>query len=136
MSIKRRLLRAKLHRVTVTQADLDYEGSLTIPPDLMQLADIVEYEAISVWNVTNGSRFETYAINGLKNSRDICVNGAAAHHASPGDKLIIACFCEVNEQDIRTHKPKLVFIDDKNDPKVLEKEIPGPQRRSSNAWTL
>lgn len=129
MGITRRILRAKLHRATVTQADLEYEGSLTIPPDLMQLADIREYEAINVWNVTNGARFETYAISGLANSRDICVNGAAAHHAKPGDKLIIAMFCDIPEAEIANHKPKLIFVDNDNFAKEIDKEVPGPQRR-------
>ena len=88
----RKVLRSKIHRATVTHADLDYEGSVTIPPELLTASNIAEYEAVSVWNVTRGTRFETYAITGLPNSTDVCVNGAAAHLVEPGDTVIIACF--------------------------------------------
>jgi aspartate 1-decarboxylase len=125
----RKALRAKIHRATVTHANVDYEGSLTIPADLMKLADMVNYEAISVWNVTTGSRFETYAITGEKGSTDICVNGAAAHLASPGDKIIIASFADFSEEELSSLKPILVFLDQDNKPKKIENEIPGPSLR-------
>ena len=92
MSSFRRMLGAKIHRATVTQADLDYEGSLTIPPELLAAADIAEHEAVHVWNVTRGTRFETYAILGEPGAGDICANGAAAHLAQPGHIVIIATF--------------------------------------------
>lgn len=101
----------------------------------MQAADLREYEAISVWNVTTGSRFETYAITGLPRSTDICVNGAAAHLASPGDKIIIAAFQQIKERDIPKHTPRLIFVDAQNREVPLGKgeaprrEVPGPQRR-------
>ncbi|MGB6122891.1 MAG: aspartate 1-decarboxylase, partial [Bacteroidota bacterium] len=103
------MLRAKIHRVVVTDADLHYEGSLTIPPELLDLADIKEYEAVSVWNVTRGTRFETYAITGIRGSGSICVNGAAAHLATPGDILIVAAFADVPESMTDSFRPTVVF---------------------------
>ena len=122
------MLRAKIHRATVTQADLQYEGSMTIPPELLHAADLLPYEAISVWNVTRGTRFETYAITGLPNSTDVCVNGAAAHLVNPGDIVIIASFLDVPEAEVREHKPLLVFVDANNRLKPSRAEIPGPQQ--------
>jgi aspartate 1-decarboxylase len=123
----RRMLRAKIHRARVTEANLHYEGSLTIPPDLLAHAGIREYEAVNVWNVTRGTRFETYAIAGVEGARDMCVNGAAAHLASPGDIIIIASFAEVPESLVAAFRPTIVFVDQEN--RVLEtgQEIPGPQ---------
>src|SRR5678815_527368 len=83
--MRRTLFRSKIHRATVTQADLDYEGSVTIDAELMRAADILPYEKVHIWNRTNGSRLETYALEGAEGSGVICVNGAAAHHARPGD---------------------------------------------------
>ena len=123
----RKVLRSKIHRATVTHADLHYEGSVTIPPELLEASGIMEYEAVSIWNVTNGSRFETYAITGLPGSRDICINGAAAHLTKPGDIVIIACFFDLHEKYVRDYKPKLVFVDSANRISQLRKEIPGPQ---------
>ncbi|HBE70907.1 MAG TPA: aspartate 1-decarboxylase, partial [Planctomycetaceae bacterium] len=88
----RKLLRSKIHRATVTQADLDYEGSLTLPPKLMRAADVLAHESVHVWNVTRGTRLETYAIEGEEGSQDICANGAAAHLIRPGDIVIIATY--------------------------------------------
>ena len=86
----RKMLRAKIHRATVTQADVDYEGSITIDRRLMEAADLRSNEAVCVWNVTNGNRFETYAVEGLADSGVVCVNGAAAHLVRPGDVVIVA----------------------------------------------
>jgi len=127
----RKMLRAKIHRATVTHADVAYEGSLTMPPEFFQLADLVEYEALQVWNTTTGSRLETYAIMGEKGSRTICANGAAAHLIRPGDVIIIACFCDIEESMARDHKPLLVFVDEKNNPKPTRPEIPGPRLEHS-----
>ncbi len=101
----RKFLKSKIHRATVTQADLDYEGSLTLPPDLMRAANIAPYEAVVVWNITRGSRLETYAIEGVEGDRDICANGAAAHHIRPGDMVIVATFLYLMNDvaDARTH---------------------------------
>ena len=122
----RKMLRAKIHRVVVTDADLHYEGSLTIPPELLDLADIKEYEAVSVWNVTRGTRFETYAITGIRGSGSICVNGAAAHLATPGDILIVAAFADVPESMTDSFRPTVVFTDEKNRPVRKGIETPGP----------
>ena len=126
----RRMLRAKIHRATVTDANLEYEGSLTIPPDLMDMADIKEYEGISVWNVTRGSRLETYAMRGQPGSREICINGAAAHLAGPGDKIIISSFASVREDHLGTFKPLIVFVDEQNRPARKGIENAGPGRPS------
>lgn len=127
----RKFLRSKIHRATVTQADLDYEGSLTLPPNLMRAADILAYEAVQVWNVTRGTRLETYAIEGGEGSRDICANGAAAHLIRPGDIVIIATFAYQQEtnQDITVPEPKVVFVDGDNNMIRVGQEIPGPRRR-------
>lgn len=123
----RRMLRAKIHRARVTEANLHYEGSLTIPPDLLDHAHIVEYEAVNVWNVTRGTRFETYAITGVEGSRDICVNGAAAHLAGPGDIIIIASYAEVPESLVSGFRPTVVFVDQDNNVTETGQEVPGPR---------
>jgi aspartate 1-decarboxylase len=120
------MLRAKIHRATVTEADLHYEGSLTIPPELMDAVDIKEYEAVHVWNVNRGTRFETYAITGERNSGAICVNGAAAHLAGPGDVIIIAAFASVPESMVDAFRPTVAFVDAKNTIQRIGIEIPGP----------
>ena len=126
MELYRKMLRAKIHRATVTDADLHYEGSLTVPPELLELADINEYEAVSVWNVTRGTRFETYAISGIRGSGKICVNGAAAHLAGPGDLVIIAAFAQVPEDLVDSFRPTVVFVDEENRAVRTGVEIPGP----------
>ncbi len=120
------MLRAKIHRATVTEADLHYEGSLTIPPELMEAVDIKEYEAVHVWNVNRGTRFETYAITGERNSGAICVNGAAAHLAGPGDVIIIAAFASVPESMVDAFRPTVAFVDAKNAIQRIGIELPGP----------
>jgi len=124
----RRMLRAKIHRATVTDANVEYEGSLTIPPDLMQLADIREYEGISIWNVTRGTRLETYAMLGRPGSREVCVNGAAAHLAGVGDRIIISAFSSVPESQLDGFVPRIVFVDGENRPVRTGREQPGPHR--------
>jgi aspartate 1-decarboxylase len=131
MEIYRRMLKAKIHRAVVTDANLDYEGSLTIPPELMEQADIKEHEAVQVWNVNRGSRFETYAITGVAGSGDICVNGAAAHLAGPGDFVIIATFANVPESLVDEFRPIVVFVDEKNRPVRSGFETPGPHHRGN-----
>ncbi|HXX64706.1 MAG TPA: aspartate 1-decarboxylase [Bacteroidota bacterium] len=127
----RTMLRAKIHRAVVTDANLEYEGSLTIPPELMELSDIREYEGIHVWNVTRGTRFETYAITGVRGSGRICVNGAAAHLAGPGDRVIIASFSSVPESLVEKFRPTVVFVDEKNAPIRTAVEVPGPHVRGN-----
>ncbi|CEG59024.1 aspartate 1-decarboxylase [Legionella fallonii] len=125
----RRMLKSKIHRACVTQADLDYEGSITISPELLQAANILPYEAVNVWNVTAGTRFETYAITGEKGSTDICVNGAAAHLVTPGDLVIIASFAQVLEEDCATLVPTVVFVDQFNRLKEIRPERIGAKNR-------
>jgi aspartate 1-decarboxylase len=110
----RRMLKSKVHRATVTQADLDYVGSIAIDDDLMEASDIIENEQVHVWNITTGERFVTYAIHGGKGSGVICINGAAAHLANPGDLVIIASFVDVDEEEAVNWRPSLVFVDENN----------------------
>ena len=128
--MRRSLFKSKIHRATVTQADLDYEGSITIDSALMRAADILPYERVHVWNRTNGSRLETYALEGAAGSGVICVNGAAAHHARPGDIVIIATFAEVEDDAVaRAWTPTVVHVDAQNRIVPVEGEVPGPGRR-------
>jgi aspartate 1-decarboxylase len=108
------MLKSKLHRVTVTQAELHYEGSCAIDEDLLEAADIREYQQIEIWNVDNGERFTTYAIRAERGSGTISVNGAAARKAAPGDLLIIATFAMYNELELTKFEPDLVYVDAKN----------------------
>ncbi|MDQ7744715.1 aspartate 1-decarboxylase [Hydrogenophaga pseudoflava] len=110
----RTLLKSKIHRVAVTQCELHYEGSCAIDEDLLDASDIAENEQIHVWNINNGERFVTYAIKGERGSGMISVNGSAARRASAGDLIIIAAFAQVHEDQVATHKPKLVFVDEHN----------------------
>jgi aspartate 1-decarboxylase len=112
--MQRTMLKSKLHRVTVTQAELHYEGSCAIDDDLLDAADIKEYQAIDIYNVTNGERFSTYAIRAERGSGTISVNGAAARLAAPGDLLIIASYVSMNEIELQKHEPDLVYVDAKN----------------------
>lgn len=110
----RLMLKSKIHRATVTQADLNYEGSLTVDASLLEAADILPYEQIHVWDVTRGSRLITYAMLGEPGSGIICVNGAGAHLIHPGDLVIIASFAEYDHAAARTHRPKIILVDEKN----------------------
>lgn len=112
--MQRIMLKSKIHRATVTGADLHYEGSVTIDRDLMDAADIVSYEKVAVWNVTNGNRLETYAIEGERGSGVICLNGAAARLVAPKDLVIIASFVNMENVEAISYKPKLVFVDEDN----------------------
>jgi aspartate 1-decarboxylase len=108
------LLKAKIHRATVTEADLNYEGSLTIDRTLLEASGILPYELIHVWDVTRGTRLITYAMVGEPNSGMICVNGAGAHLVHPGDLVIVASFAEMAEDEARKHKPTVIHVDEKN----------------------
>ena len=112
--MQREVLRAKIHRATVTEADLEYEGSLTVDVALMEAAGMSTYERIDVYNITNGNRFSTYLIEGPRDSGTICVNGAAAHLASAGDCIIITGYGLATAEELKTHKPRVVTVDDKN----------------------
>jgi aspartate 1-decarboxylase len=130
----RKMLKSKIHRATVTGADLQYEGSITIDSDLMKAADIVPYEAVSIWDVTNGSRLETYAIEGQPGSGVICLNGAAARLVAPQDLVIIASFVALSNAEALSHQPKLVFVDDKNRMLKPRKEAAGQGTLKSVHW--
>jgi aspartate 1-decarboxylase len=108
------MLKAKIHRATVTQADLHYEGSLTIDAQLLEAADILPHEEIQVWDVTNGHRLTTYAMRGEPGSGVIGVNGAGAHLIKPGDLVIIATFAQLEEDEARRHRPRIIFVDERN----------------------
>ncbi|WP_133136119.1 aspartate 1-decarboxylase [Legionella rowbothamii] len=125
----RKMLKSKIHRATVTEADLDYEGSITISPELLKAANILPYEAVNVWNVTAGTRFETYAITGESGSTNICVNGAAAHLVTPGDLIIIATFSQVLEEDCAQVNPTVVFVDQFNRIRETRPERAGVKAR-------
>jgi aspartate 1-decarboxylase len=112
--MQRVMLRAKIHRVAVTQCDLHYEGSCGIDEDLLEAADIREFEKIELYNVNNGERFSTYAIRGKRGSGEISLNGAAARRAHLGDLLIICTFAPMSEAEIETYRPRIVFVDDRN----------------------
>jgi aspartate 1-decarboxylase len=116
--MRRTMLKSKIHRATVTQANLHYEGSVTIDDHLMRAADLLEHEKVSIWNVTNGSRFDTYALRGEPGSGVICVNGAAARLVSAGDLVIIASYAEMDDAEARQWQPRLVFVDERNRVKV------------------
>lgn len=112
--MQRIMLRAKIHRATVTQCDLNYEGSCGIDQDLLDAADMRECEKIELYNVNNGERFSTYAIKGERGSGEISLNGAAARLAHLGDLLIICTYAPMTDEEIATYKQKIVFVDDKN----------------------
>jgi len=131
----RKMLRGKIHRATVTGADLHYEGSVTIDETLMKGAGLIENEAVSIWNVTNGERFETYVLRGEPGSGVVCINGAAAHKASRGDLVIIASFGWMEDEEALAWKPKVVFVDDKNRPVDLGRDHEeAGQARLKKVW--
>lgn len=108
------MLKGKIHRATVRQAELSYVGSITIDEELLEKSGILEYEKVLVVDIDNGNRFETYTIAGERNSGMICLNGAAARCAQTGDKIIIMSFCEIDSLEAENHKPAVVFVDDEN----------------------
>lgn len=108
------LLKSKIHRATVTQADLDYVGSITIDSDLLRESGIQEYEKVEIADITNGNRLETYAIAGEAGSGIICLNGAAAKLVDPGDKIIIMAYANMTPEEAKSHKPTVIFVDDNN----------------------
>jgi len=114
----RNMLRAKLHRLTLTGADRDYEGSIAIDRDLLDAAGILQFEQVHVWNVSNGSRLQTYAIAAPCGSGEVRLNGAAAHRGAPGDIIIVATFAQMDEADARAHAPTVVHVDDRNRPRT------------------
>jgi aspartate 1-decarboxylase len=112
--MRRTLLRSKIHRATVTDADLHYEGSVTVDRDLMDAADLHRFEKVEIYNVTNGERFATYVIPGERGHGEIVINGAAAHKASRGDLVILCCYAEYDEAEVESHRVRLVYVDADN----------------------
>lgn len=108
------MLKSKIHRATVTEANLNYVGSITIDEELMDAAGLLENERAQIVNINNGKRFDTYIIKGERGKGDICLNGAAARMVHPGDKVIIMAYCFVDENEARTLKPKVVLVDENN----------------------
>ena len=132
MSQRLHLFKSKIHRATVTHADLEYEGSVTISGELMDAANILEHEQVHIWNVDKGTRLVTYALRGDDGSGIICINGAAAHLAAPGDKVIIATFAEIPAEEAADWEPKVVLCREHNkiaDPSYTE--LAGPKRREN-----
>ena len=129
----RTMLRGKIHRATVTGADLHYEGSVTVDVDLLERADIIPYQQVDIWNVTNGERFQTYALAGQRGSGVVCINGAAAHKARVGDLVIIASFSVMTAAEAQQRTPRCVFVDERNRPVEPRGEHAG-QAEVVNAW--
>ena len=126
----REMFRSKIHRATVTHANLAYEGSVTIDEDLLKAADILEFEKVHVWDVTRGTRLVTYAMRGEPGSGVICINGAAAHLVSPGDLVIIATFAQFSDDEAVRHKPTIVQVDGNNRILSRRPECAGPHTAS------
>lgn len=125
--MKLSMFKSKIHRATVTHADLAYEGSVTIDRELLELAGILPFEAVHIWNATQGTRLMTYALEGPPGSGAICVNGAAAHLNKPGDLVILATFAEMTPEEARAHQPIVVRVDSRNRPlSDRSQEKPGP----------
>lgn len=112
----RTLLKSKIHRATVTEADLHYEGSVSVDPLLLEAADILPHEQVDIYNITNGQRLTTYAIPGESGQGEIKINGAAARLASPGDLVIIATYAQYDENELRHHRPRVILVDGDNRP--------------------
>jgi aspartate 1-decarboxylase len=128
------VFKSKIHRATVTHADLEYEGSVTVDSDLLDAAEILPYEAVHIWNVTRGSRLMTYALPGPRGSGCICVNGAAAHLNKPGDMVILATFADMTREEARRYKPVVVRVDAQNrQTDDVSEELPGPVLNSLGA---
>lgn len=108
------MLKGKIHRATVVQAELDYVGSITVDEELLEASGILEYEKVQIVDVNNGQRFETYTIAGERGSGMICLNGAAARCVQKGDKIIIMCYARLTPEEAKSHRPKVVFVDDRN----------------------
>ncbi len=114
------MFKSKIHRATVTQAELHYEGSLTVDEDLLEAAGMLEYEKVAVVNITNGERLETYLIKGERGSKQICLNGAAARKGAPGDRIIVITYASMSEDEARKHTPTIVLVNEHNE--IVEKK--------------
>ena len=112
--MRRRMLKSKIHRAVITDANLHYVGSVTIDPDLLEAADILEHEQVAIVDVDNGARLETYAIAGVRGSGDMCLNGAAARLVQPGDRIIVISYAEYEDAELADHTPRIVHVDTSN----------------------
>ena len=121
--VYRTMLKCKIHRATITDADIHYEGSITIDRRLMDLADLVPYEQVNVWDVDNGNRLVTYVIEGERDSGEICMNGAAARLIHKDDTVIITSFVSVPEDQAGNYHPKIVYVDGENRPEMIEDHL-------------
>lgn len=120
------MFKSKLHPLTVTQANLYYEGSITIDQELLDRAGIYTYEKVQIVNINNGSRLETYAIPGERGSREVCMNGPAARLTNPGDRILVIAYVSMTEEEAREHKPRVVLLDSKNNPvKITDESVAG-----------
>jgi aspartate 1-decarboxylase len=128
------MLMGKVHRATVTDANLDYEGSLTLDPDLMDAAGMLPYEQVQVLDVNNGSRLTTYLIEGERSSGQVIINGAAARLVSPGDKVIVVAYAEMEDEEARSHTPRVVLVDGANRPVTSPPHGAGPGRARLAAY--
>lgn len=118
------MLKCKIHRATVTEANLHYVGSITIDEDLMDAAGMVEYERVHVLDITNGSRLETYIIKGRRGSGCVCINGAAAHIINKGDLVIVVAYCALNQLEVDDYMPTIVHVNNKNEIVTSSKSVP------------
>ncbi|HEY8548081.1 MAG TPA: aspartate 1-decarboxylase [Acidimicrobiales bacterium] len=130
--MRRRMLKSKIHRATVTDANLHYVGSITVDPDLLEAADILEHEQVAVVDIDNGARFETYTIAGRRGSGDMCLNGAAARLVHPGDRIIVISYADYEAAELEGYEPRIVHVDTENRPidtataELLASAQPGP----------
>jgi aspartate 1-decarboxylase len=124
------MLMGKVHRATVTDANLNYEGSLTLDPDLMEAAGMLPYEQVQVLDVDNGARLTTYLIEGERSTGQVCINGAAARLVAPGDKVIVVAYAEMEDEEARSHTPRLVLVDSANRPITDAGHTAGPSGAS------
>lgn len=121
--MKLKMFKSKLHQMKVTEANLHYEGSITIDPELLEAANILPYEKVQVLNITNGKRMETYTIEGERGSRVCCLNGAAARLTEIGDRIIVIAYAEMTPEEAKNHTPRVVVVDENNDPKTVTGEV-------------
>ena len=120
--MQRIMLKSKIHRATVTDANVDYEGSITLDEDLMETAGLLPFEQVHIYNITNGQRFQTYVIRGERGMGEVCINGAAAHLAKKGHIIIIASYVSMKETEAINHQPILVYVDEKNKIKAIKND--------------
>ena len=133
--MRRRMMKSKIHRATVTDADLHYVGSITVDTDLLAVADILEHEQVTIVDIDNGARFETYAIAGRPGSGDMCLNGAAARLVMPGDRIIVISYADYDQDDLEGYAPRIVHVDTANQQVdeataalIAQVDAPGPRR--------